>query len=507
MGGSLVGRRLNKSMVTIKRARSITNVGDTEAILKLFNAAPSLSGESVDSESVYGIPAFLNGSRLISQSTARIPCHVIALGDNNSRDKAYDHPAYDLLNFKANSFQTSFTVRQAIVNNAIWSGNGYGLIERQGIIPTAIYPLDSRQVYVIYEQDEYGKLIGLYYGVNANGEQVIIPEADMIHIKNVALHNGIEGLSIVDALKQTLGLQIAITKFKAIYYKQGSHINRVLKIPGWLTEEQAEQLRNSMASLHQGVSQAHRLAILMGGADLQTLPVSAEEMELAASAELGLNDIAGILSIPVSLLGGRNSISYGSLEQDQLFLLSYTLDPWLVNLETEFSTKLLRPSERRNYLIEHERKALLRADTTAEINNLINQYNQGLLSWEEVRTYLSKSTIKEGTFKGLPEPKPEPEPQPEQMPEPQHDQNMQDQMERAIRLTEATLNRIKTRLVKNGKPLQEQVEVIRESLPDFADTVIADLDTEELKQVLPEQRAEVYNRWNTAKLAKSLWKS
>lgn len=502
MGRSLVIAKLNNNMVSITRTKQITNVGNEQAILKLFGAAPSYSGETVDSESVYGIPAFLNGSKLISQSTARIPCHILSLGENNSRDKAYEHPAYSLLNYKANPFQTSFVVRQAIVNNAIWSGNGYGLIERVGIDPVAIYPLDSRNVYVIYEQDQQGKLTGLYYGVNA-GEQVVIPADDMIHVRNLALHNGIEGLSIVDALKQTLGLQIAITKFKAVYYKQGSHINRVLKIPGWLTEEQAEQLRNAMASLHQGVSQAHRLAILMGGADLQTLPVSAEEMELAASAELGLNDIAGILSIPVSLLGGRNSISYGSLEQDQLFLLSYTLDPWLVNLETEFATKLLKPSERYNYMVEHERKALLRADTTAEINNLVTQYNQGLLSWEEVRVYLNKkSTVDKGTFKGLD--KPEPKEQPKEDPEPK---DPDPTLERAIRITELTLNRIKTRLIKSNKPLTEQVEVIRESLPDFVDQILAELDTEELREVLPEQRAEVYNKWNTAKLAKRLWKS
>ena len=508
------------TMVQLRRDIALTSLSNKELLTELFGGVKSESGEPINSNTVFALPAFLNGVRLIASSIARADC-IVYKDESKGPDKG--HPAYSLLTRKANTFSTYFQFMQALVSSACWSGDGYAYIERDGMgEPIALHNLDSRETYPVVEYTE-GRVSNMWYAVGDGAN--LVPPDDVLHIQNLALHQGVQGLSIVDQLKTVLGLAVANYKYGAIYFKHGAHINKVLKVPGWLTKEQQEQLRQSVAALHQGVQNAHRLAVLMGGAELDSTPVSNEDAQWLESREASLIDIANILGLPATKLGARGSISYGSLEQDNLAVLSDTYDAWFTGIEAELSVKLLRPSEKAKF-ISFDRDSLFLTDPSYA-KAQADKFHAGGLSWEEYRAklklpakrgdkdiYLMPSNLTallDPTKEEEPQAPPLPQPQ-EQPQEPQEEPQGEEDTEhtqRAIKLTVAALERIRGRIVKSPKPVRDHEAIIRETLAGVdADMVLQELDNfdEELGAVLPEQRQEVMSKWNIHETAKRLWK-
>lgn len=438
------------SMVYIQRAKLGTN-GQQEfrspTLDNLLGSLPSYSGERVSVDSVFGLPAFTQAVRIISTACARCDAYCYRKSDDGGREIDENSPAHTLLTRKANPWQTYFNFRQTLVANAIWSGDGFALIERDDLFnPIALYNLDSRATYPIIEYTE-GKLTALWYGVNTDQGELVIPADDIIHIKNIALHTGIEGMSLIDSLRTVLGLSLAVQKWGAIYFKHGAHINKVLKIPGWLTQEQQQQLRDSIGSGHAGIENAHKLAVLMGGSELETYPINNEDGQWLQSREFSLIDCANCVGLPVSFLNGKGFTSYSSLEQDSLNLLNYTLDAWLTSFECELSCKLIKSRSQGRCQISFDRNSLFATDP-AFIDLQIRKYHAGAISWQELRQRLNLSTSKAGDFiapLNLEDPF-APKPAPQAPPEPQgaadtepNDDDEQD-VERSLIAERASLN-------------------------------------------------------------------
>jgi HK97 family phage portal protein len=511
-------------MVYIKRAYDITQQGNSELLSELFGAVQSPSGERVNSETVFALPAFLNGVRLIASSIARADCHIYKSLPDGGRVIDDRHYVNDLLCRMPNHWQTYFSFMQTLVSNALWSGNGYAYIERDEMgLGLGLYLLDPRDVYTVTEISE-GRIANLYYVINSPEGQIPLLSDDVIHIKNISRYHGVDGISIVDQLRMVLGKALAIHKFASLYFRQGQHYDRILKIPGWLNQEQQDQLRQSMATNHGGLSKSHSLSVLMGGTDMTTLPVSAEDMQLIEASSATITDIANILGIPGTKLGDRGAISYGSLEQDNLSALSDTYDSWFTQIEAELTCKLLRHHERKKN-VSFDRNSLFVTDPSYA-RSQAELHERGAISWQELRRRLKLTTDSDGRFiiqSGFAvfDPKENKPPEPPAPVEPTDDAPVDDTAsedvtddtaERARMLTLSSLKRIQKRIAKSveaGKTeLSDHLNIIRDNLAGSDITpVLDDLLTmqDEINSVLPEQQKEVIERWNIEQLAHKLF--
>lgn len=489
------------------------------------------------SDDPWTIPAFFNAVREVASAVARTDCWVRKLLPNGAKEDDKNHPAYWLLSWKANEFTTYFDWFRIIITNAIARGDGYSFIDRdEAGNPLGLYNLDSQHTYTITEFTN-GRISSVFYGVNTDKGQVIIPADDVVHIRNLATGAGGESLSAFDMMKMAVKKANAIQKFQYLYFKNGSHIAKVVKVPGWLTPEQQEDIKGSLAHLNQGISNAHRLAILQGGTDITSLNLNAQDMELSAIAEATLTDIANIVGIPGTRIGARGSISYGSLEQDNL-LFAQNLDNWYTNLEAELTVKLLRPRQQgMTHVIEFDRGSFLAADPGYQRLQL-EKYAAKVISIEEVRAKLGEA----GEF----EPEPEPQPvvvqaqAPNAEENPSEDDSAETPAQETTRGLEAInnmlraqlktageftphkgkgfqlccniLTRVKKRIVKAveaGKyDLSQHHGIIREELRGLdCEPVIEHLNTmqAELDAVLPEQRLGIIKQWNQNQTALKIW--
>ena len=97
------------------------------------------------------------GVRILSKSIVRLPVHIYKYTDSGSKEKAINHPLYQLIHDEPNPEMTSFVFRETLMTHLLLYGNACAQIIRNGkgeII--ALYPLMANRMSV--DRDDKGHL-------------------------------------------------------------------------------------------------------------------------------------------------------------------------------------------------------------------------------------------------------------------------------------------------------------------------------------------------------------
>lgn len=322
----------------------------------------SASGVSVTHASALRISAVFRGVNLISTTVGKLPLFVQRrTGDANDKERATTHPAYALCRRKPNAYHSALTFRQTLTAHAILHGNGYSFIDRDGAgRPVALLPLLPDRTYPV-------RVAGvLSYVTETNGSQSLLPAADVVHVRGLGF-DGLTGYSVFRLASDDFGLSIAQTKFAGKFFANAATPKVVIEVPSTLSDSAFKRLQGSWERLNQGLSNAHKTAILEEDAKAKPLSVSARDSQLHESRKFDLVSIANWLGLPVHKIGGDGRTAYASLEQENQSFLDEAIDPWLCTWETELFDKLLTERQKNDdsHDIEFERKALLRTDVSA----------------------------------------------------------------------------------------------------------------------------------------------
>lgn len=208
------------------------------------------------------------------------------------------------------------------------------------------------------------------------GEKKLLSSEEVIFIPDVVRPGAIRGMSRVEALKDNFGLAMALENYAARFFGQGATTQGIIEYPHKLTQEQAEQLRESFDSRHRGWKRSHRTGILSNGAKYVQTSVDPEKSQALEARRMAVEDVARAFNVPPHLLGLPGTTSYASVEQNNLAWVTHCLRPIVQKLETAFSPLLSRSPGGENAFIKFSLDGLLRAD----INNRMNAYSTGLQS-------------------------------------------------------------------------------------------------------------------------------
>lgn len=491
-------------------------------IWNIFPRPMSSAGVAVTRETALSLPALWKGINLISNKIANTSCRIYERGPNNSRIRDENHPAYQLLRGFANPIQSHFEFMRCLVTNAIISGNGYAVIDRDyDATPTSLWILDPEQTqpYVTYD----GYKPALYYQSVVNGQTFTFQNEDIIHIKGPTSPCGLVGYRLIDILRENLGLNIATQRYGAHYFKNNGSVTNVITVPKMFTnKEQLETFRAGIEEKHVGLDNAFRFMVLQNEATFEHVTIDNESAQFIESRQMTLTDMANALGLTASKLNGTVATSYSSLEVENLSQLGDLYSPWLTNVQQQFS-KLLREDELKTHYVEFDLNDLVTLDETTRVTNAISKLNNGLESWEEIRAGFNLPTVQDDSQQWrLPaniiiqgeEPPVAPQGQqpndaqnvvedsPQELPE---ETQEDDTTSRNLQnLLTATVERLLTRMKKDyGRPIEEHRSVIEKALPGFS-TVWLDQLEAELANVLPEQKQSVIKRLNTRQIMEDI---
>jgi HK97 family phage portal protein len=173
----------------------------------------------------------------------------------------------------------------------------------------------------------------------------------MIHVPSL----GFDGLRspspITYAARQSVGTALSADEYNSRFFTNGARPDFALKVPGDLSEDQANMIRSTWAERHAGVANSHMPAVLMGGLEVEQLSLSAVDSQILATSMFQVEQIARVLGVPPHMIGHTDkSTSWGAgVENMGRGFVKFTLKRDLVKFEQEFNRKLW-PSRQRLFV-------------------------------------------------------------------------------------------------------------------------------------------------------------
>lgn len=266
--------------------------------------------------------------RLLADSIASLPLQAYRrLGDQ--RQPMANLPA--LLERPAARDNRFHWIHKAVVSLAL-RGNAYGLIvERDGFgFPTMIEWLHPDEVHV----DESKPTLPVYYW-----QGQVVPTEQIVHIPWVVMPGRVVGLSPVQAFAATIGVGIAATEYGRSWFDEGGSPPATMRNTAkTIAPNESEEISNRLSAR----MRARKPLVFGSDWEFTAIKVNPEESQFIETLKLNATQVAAIYGVPPEKVGGETggSLTYNTVELNQIDLATTTLRPWLVRFESTLSDLL-----------------------------------------------------------------------------------------------------------------------------------------------------------------------
>lgn len=347
--------------------------------------APSGTGITVNDTTAMQSTAVFACVRIISEAIASLPLPVYEKLYPRGKQRAPDHPLYRVLHDIGNSEMTAMTLRQTLQGHAVLRGNAYAEIEYDNAGRViGLWPLrpDKTRPW----RDPQTKVLW-YITQLPSGQEVKLPKERVFHLLGLA-GDGIVGYSPIRQAAEAIGLTLATERYGAALFGNGARPGGIITIPQSLadmSEQAKERLRLSWEERHQGLSKAHRIAILDEGMKWEQVGIHPDEAQFLETRKFQVTDIARLFHVPPHMIADLERATNNNIEHQGLEFVVFTLRPWLVQWEQTIAWKLLTEEERRRYYAEHVIDGLLRGDYKSRMEGYHFARQDGWMSANDIR--------------------------------------------------------------------------------------------------------------------------
>lgn len=295
-----------------------------------WGASLAHSGERVSMEKAAGLPAFLRGVRLISETAAGLPW-ALYRGFGDRREPQPLAKQLDILRRPNPDAASGFGVWQ-FTFAAMLGGNAYlEKLKVRGKLKF-LYPLSPLLVTPKYEGSSP------YFLVRDKPFGPVVREVGkdrLIHLPGILLGDPYVGVSVVEAHRNEIGVELGRQRFEGRYIAHDTSPGVILKHggPGMPNKEQRDQIRAGFEARHAGSDRAGRVAMMWGGWDIDRFPISLQDAQFIESKRFSVQDIGRMLGIPSGFLNDPDAPGGDSPEQENMRLLQHGVAPWMTRLE------------------------------------------------------------------------------------------------------------------------------------------------------------------------------
>lgn len=330
------------------------------------------SGQDITADTALRVSSVFSCVRLLSETMAAMPLGLYQKQDRN-RIEAKDHPLHQLLSNLPNSEMTSFDFRTQVMASLLLQGKSYSQVlrDRAGRVGE-IWPQMPNICQL--DRDKSGKLV-----LVVEGE----PKAwtmDKVFRINGLTTNGIDGLSPIGLMRETIGSAMAMEHYSAATFGNGAKPGGVLSMDGKLSKDGQDRLIESWNKTHGGADNANKVAVLQEGMKWQQISMNAADAQFIETRKYNRSEIAGIYGVPPNMIGDLDRATFSNVENQGLQYVIYSCVPWITRFEQSAFRDLLTPEERKTYYTKFNVRGLLRGDTTARSAFYRELFNVGAYS-------------------------------------------------------------------------------------------------------------------------------
>jgi HK97 family phage portal protein len=322
----------------------------------------SSSGVTVNWKTALQVSTVLACCKVIAEGIAQVPWKVhLGVGGGSA---AIDHPLYDLIYRRPNSWQTSFEFRETLAFHILLAGDAFawkGMVGSQREI-RSLEPIEPGNMRV--QRETNGRL--RYFERRANGDDTEHDPATIWHLRGPSWNSWM-GLEAVKLARDAIGLAMAIESQQAETHAHGARISGMYSVKEKMGPEKFEQLSAWLARFKQGGDKAGDDLILDQEAKFQPYQMTGVEAQTLESRKHQVEEICRTFRVMPLMVGQADkAATYASAEQMFIAHVVHCLLPWYERWCMSADVNLLSEQDRRaGYYTKLNPNALMRGSAEA----------------------------------------------------------------------------------------------------------------------------------------------
>jgi HK97 family phage portal protein len=360
-------------------------------LVEALGGGSTNTGLNVNQQTALKLSAVWACVNVLSQDVAKLPLITYRRVAPRGKVRAVEHPLFRVLRLKANPQMSAYNFRRTLEAHVVTWGNAFAEIERNNNDDViALWPLLPDRTSA---KREGGRKIIV---TRINGEDIPLRAEDVLHIPGLGF-DGLRGYSVITHAREAIALGQATEMYGGSFFGNGARPGGAIMHPQHLTETAQDNLRRSFTSVHQGLSNAQRVAILDEGMDYKPIGIPPEDAQFLQTQQWSVEQVIRFFRVPPHKV--HHLLHAGvraNVESENISYTTDTLMPWLVNWEQEINTTLLSEEEQVEFFAEHEVKGLLRGDADARSKFYQSGIMHGWLSPNDARELENLNPVEGG---------------------------------------------------------------------------------------------------------------
>ena len=301
-----------------------------------------ISGGVVESNRVSHMQAMTSSSWLfavidrIASSAAAVPWHLYKVMPDGQRQVVPNHPIKDLWN-SVNPFHTRHEFLETSVQHFELTGEMWWLIVRNGGgKPVELWNIRPDRITPVPSSNDF--IAGYIYRIG--NVEIPLLRTDVIFIKRPSPLDPYRGIGTVQSMMVDLGGEQMASSFTRNFFTNGAMPGGILQFDEGLSDADFERLVTRWSEQHQGVANAHRVAVLERGKWVDRT-FSVKDMVLPELRRLNRDIIFGAYGIPSSAMGVTESVNRANAEAGDLLFARWILNPLLERMKQAINERLV----------------------------------------------------------------------------------------------------------------------------------------------------------------------
>lgn len=256
-----------------------------------------------------------------------------------TRAEVIRHAAIDLMN-DPNPLMDTVEFVETIVQHYDTAGEfvivlEYGSIRAAG--PLAIWPVRPDRMRVVTSDTQ--ALTGYVY-ISPDGERVPLLLDEVVHIRRPNPLDPYRGLGPVQALGVKLDSNRLASEYNRNFFLNSAEPGGIIEIEDRLDDDEFRELVTRWREQHQGVANAHRVAVLEQGKWVER-KYSMRDMMFPELGEMSREDIREAFGYPKGMTGATDDVNKAVADANERMFGRYLLKPRLNKVKTALNMILL----------------------------------------------------------------------------------------------------------------------------------------------------------------------
>lgn len=349
-----------------------------------WSAYLSGSGRAITPKTALQVAAVFRCVDLVSKTMASLPLHMYESTDTG-KEKAKDHPLYNLVYALPNPHTTAYEFWQMFVANLLLTKGGFAKIvrDRNGFIkelwniPSGNIPNGIKVNSVNGER---------YIDVIADGESERLRDGAFIYVPSFLFSGADSAENPLTIAADVLGLTRDLTRYANATFSQGVNPGGFIESPGELGDVAYERMKADFHKNYGGVLNAGKFIILEQGAKASMVTRDLEKTQALESRKFAITEICRIFGVPPHLCMDMEHATFSNIEQQSLEFVRDAINPNSVRIEQALYRDLLTEIQRKKYFFKFNTNGLMRGDTTARTQYYNVMHQNGILCADEIRS-------------------------------------------------------------------------------------------------------------------------